>query len=115
MNPEEEGQDAADATAAEALADKRKRLLRKMEISMQVWSQHQQQLEEGGSASGTAPETASSGAPLTEPDPDDSGPYERIPGDTSEEETEDKVAVATATATQYRKFGELGRMQCIPA
>ena len=103
---------SASEAAAEALANKRKRLLRKMEISMQAWTQQQQE-EQHGSGS-AALDTGSSAAPGTEPDPDDSGPYERIAGDLSSDEEEGRKGAAAATEgtlSQRRKFGELGRMQ----
>ena len=79
---------------------------------MQAWTQQQRQEDQNASGS-AAPDTGSSAAPGTEPDPDDSGPYERIAGDLSSDEEEGKRGGATTgqTSSQQRTFGELGRMQ----
>ena len=80
---------------------------------MQAWShQHQgnNEDEEPSSSSSGAQETAtSSEAPVAgqQPGLDDSGPYERIPGDTSEEEEQEENKTVIETSHQ-RKFGQLG-------
>ncbi len=78
---------------------------------MQAWTQQQRQEDQNASGS-AAPDTGSSAAPGTEPDLDDSGPYERIAGDLSSDEEEGKRGATTGqTSSQLRTFGELGRMQ----